>query len=141
MLIVSPFQDTRRSRRWVLIWLTYWAFLFLVTHMPVGAPREMPVPHADKAGHVAAFFLLGWLATRAVREIRVGFSTSNAFFLMMVFAAYAAADEWSQRFVGRNPSLADWAADVTGVAASLCWGLWRSGRAIGAQRAGSRDPV
>ncbi len=112
----------RANPRW--IWLGYWGLLLVIMHIPLaghggGAPR-----HADKVVHFAAYFILAWLggrqriATDRVRHLAVW---------GVVYAIYAAADEWLQPYTGRSMELGDWIADMCGVVAASVWLLTRRG--------------
>jgi VanZ family protein len=111
----------KSRRRRIYLWLGYWAFLFLLTHIPVsglGAPR---IPFVDKAVHAALYFFLTLLGGRAVLSHRA--SSIHVIVWAIVYAAFAAADEWSQRFVGRVPDVGDWFADLVGIAVASFW-IW-----------------
>ena len=73
------------------------------------------MPGSDKVAHFVAYAILTvlgglYLMARAV-HVRVG----HLLLWGVVYALYAAADEWLQSFVGREMSLTDWFADVAGI--------------------------
>ena len=83
----------------------------------------------DKLVHVGAYALFGLLCLRAFHggfgELRYG----PAILAMSTAALYGALDEWHQSFVpGRDPSVLDWVADVSGAGLSLLFVLWLSRR-------------
>jgi VanZ family protein len=104
-----------RWLRFISLWGPVVAFMVSVY---VLAGREgLPVGERllDKALHVAAYMLFGWLCLRAfhggIRPLR-RWPTVLA---MLLTLAYGAIDEWHQLYVpGRHPSLLDWLADAVG---------------------------
>jgi VanZ family protein len=73
---------------------------------------------ADKAVHVVLYAVLAFLVVRAVRPGKP--SAPVMLSVALAVAAWAAADEWHQRFsTDRSPSVADWVADVAGVVAGV----------------------
>lgn len=113
----------RHTVRWV--WIAYWAIMFLLTHAP-RAPRTSPgIPHFDKLVHAAMFCVLAVLAGAALNLRQRADSFRVGARWAIVFALYGALDEWSQRFVHRDPDVLDWLADVAGIAlgALLYWSL------------------
>ncbi|HJU68679.1 MAG TPA: VanZ family protein [Gemmatimonadaceae bacterium] len=102
------------GRRWLPPAL--WAALILVlTSIP--SPPEAPggIPHLDKVVHFVLYAGLGWLSSRALRTRRP-MTLSVLFFSLLAFAAF---DEWHQRFFARNPGMLDWIADAIGVSAGM----------------------
>ncbi len=83
----------------------------------MGGTSPIPVRHGDKLIHFALYALLAWLGGRSiVTDDRSG--TRRALLhWAVIYAIYAALDEWLQSFVGRTASLGDWLCDVGGVAA------------------------
>ncbi|MBI4716852.1 MAG: VanZ family protein [Planctomycetes bacterium] len=100
-----------RRLRWA--WLAYWVCIFALTHAPV--PRNVPfiARGGDKALHFGLYFGLTILGGYALGARRAG--TRSLVTWAMTYAAYAAFDEWSQRFASRTPSAQDWTADVVGI--------------------------
>ena len=105
-----------RRSRWVPAAL--WAALIeLLTSWPT--PSGMSVPAgSDKVAHAALYAVFGFLVARAVQTGRPGLRVTLA--VLPALAAWAALDEWHQRFIaGRTPSTADWVADICGVAIGM----------------------
>ena len=100
--------------RW--LWIGYWAGLFVVMHVPIGAGGTAIVPHGDKIIHFGLYYLLTVLGGRHLLASRQRAPVAVLLLWAAVYAVYAAADEWLQPFVGREMSLGDWIADVIGVA-------------------------
>jgi VanZ family protein len=124
--MVRPIQPAARSRR-LWIWVGYWVCLFVVMHVPMAATGPATVPHADKVAHAVLYFVLAALGGRYLMAVgRV--SRLAVITWAIVYAAYAALDEWLQSFVHRSMSLQDWVADLVGIAAGTVLVLWLAGR-------------
>jgi VanZ family protein len=95
----------------------YWIFLFCATHFP--RPELPGVPASDKLAHLGAFAALAFLFWRCVESFHRKLSGRFVWIAFAGLAAYAAVDEYLQRFVNRGPSLDDWFADLAGIAAVL----------------------
>jgi VanZ family protein len=78
--------------------------------------ESLPGDVSDKAGHFAAYALLGTLALRATARGRwAGVTARAAMAAWAVCLAYGASDELHQRLVpGRTMALDDWVADAAG---------------------------
>jgi VanZ family protein len=101
----------------------YWATIFVGTHLPREiAEEEMARLEAfnlgDKSLHFIAYFGLGFLLCWA---LPARFKLSQRLVIAIAIGiAYAAFDEWSQRFVeGRVPGLDDFIADSGGFLAGV----------------------
>jgi len=109
----------------VSVWSGYWVLLFLVMH--VRRPPGSQVVHrfGDKIVHAVAYLVLallgGWVAARWGRCVNRRWVIR----WLLIYAAYAAADELLQPLIGRTCQLGDWFADLGGTAAALIliWGL------------------
>ncbi|RMF74578.1 MAG: VanZ family protein [Planctomycetota bacterium] len=96
---------------------SYWVFLFVCTHLP---KARLPGPaDSDKAAHMLAFGLLAFCYWKFAETFGRPVSEQLVWHAVLVLTAYAAFDEYLQRFVGRSPSLEDWIADVCGIVAVL----------------------
>lgn len=112
-----------RTRGLLLLWgpvAVYVLLIFYVSSMsnPPGVP---PVTHFDKLVHFTEYGLLGFLLGRALGLTRrkKGYWVVLAVW-MVLGACVAGADECYQGTVeGREKSLADFLADVTGLLAGL----------------------
>lgn len=82
----------------------------------------------DLAVHAGLYGGLGWLVARALR--RTGrWSRLSLFTTLLCGMAFAAADELHQHWIpGRIPDLADWTADVVGLAVGLLAAVVLRGR-------------
>ncbi len=96
--------------------LVVWAGAIIATHIP--ASRLPRTGVSDKFLHAAGYFVLSglfWL-TLWVHGVTGVKRIALIFFTML---AYAAIDEITQPLVGREDSLGDWLADVTGAIIAL----------------------
>ena len=100
----------RSSARWT-IWLSYWALLLTLTHLPAQRVVHIPGQWLDEVVHGLLFVLLSLLGCWAVPVL--GWRSSIGLILGLV--GYAAVDEWTQAWVGRTPDSGDWIADASGV--------------------------
>lgn len=105
-----------------LVAAAYWLLLFIGTHLP---PWLDPTPggnapddHRDKLLHCLAFAGLAFLLCTA-GALRFGFRRRLLALVLVGLMAYAALDEWSQQFVGRDTQEEDWGADVLGIGLGL----------------------
>lgn len=83
------------------------AIISLLTLTPVTAPSLDSIEHADKIYHALAFAGLA-LPIATLRP-------NWLFVAVPVYAAFGGLIEIIQPFVGRDCSLADWVADLTGI--------------------------
>ena len=136
-------HSSRRPRTlWSLVlWIGYWAALFVVTHRPLGAGTGLLPPGADKAIHFVLYFVLvilgGWSMRSAGRRPSLGTLIAWA----GIYAAYAGFDEWLQQYVERTPSFWDWAADVAGVATATITLAWKGRSDALSQRDGRQGQI
>ena len=124
---------TRKAIAWgpVVLWALA---LFLLSEPWFALPGfqrllDESTYYSDKLGHFVLYLALGGLLARG--RWASGIEVRHTV-LLAVGWAYAALDEWHQSFVpGRTPDIADWLADVAGVAVgymiiTLARGLGRS---------------
>lgn len=87
----------------------------------------------DKLLHVAEYFVLGFLAARALFRLDVKYSHKFLFMVAFGFSTlYGLSDEFHQSFVpGRNAAIGDFVADTVGalMGATVYWKIHRTGRA------------
>ena len=116
--MLKPLRPPATAKAWQLVLGCYWAALFIGTHVPGTAPL-VPGDTIDKVVHAIAFAILAaLLATtwEATREVPL---RGRLFVTWLVVVTYGAIDEWTQPFVGRHASVADWLADAVGAAVGL----------------------
>lgn len=102
----------------MLVWLGYWAFLFVVMHMPVAGSGLPKIRFADKVGHFLFYATLTVLGAWRMSIPKSCAGTKALLRWAVVFIAYGAFDEYLQQFVGRDTDFYDWLADVAGVTAA-----------------------
>jgi VanZ family protein len=94
----------------------YWIVLFILTHTPA---ERLPQPGvSDKLAHFLAYAVLGlflfssfWIS---------GVSPKRAVLLTLAIGLiYGVADEWIQKYVGRDCEFQDWLADAAGIVAAV----------------------
>lgn len=74
-------------------------------------------------GHAFAFLALGCFAAVYVSVSRPPAERVRALAtLAAALVAFAAVDEWAQGWAGRDPSFADWTADLVGIALGVVLG-------------------
>ena len=111
------FRAPRRATMLRIVWVGFWLLLFLATHKPMHGAPKWAFSGMDKLAHVTLYCVLTVLGGRYLEA--TGRSLTPALLLVWVgvYAAFAVVDEWSQQFVGRDTSLADWIADLVGIVA------------------------
>ena len=93
--------------------------IFFLSHQSGSSLELPPIPLADKLAHALIYGILAWAALLALpadtRNSRPGLSGLSVVLFCLL---YGISDEFHQSFIpGRDPSLADLAADVAG---SIC---------------------
>jgi VanZ family protein len=92
----------------------YTLALVLGTHLPAEALGDFS--QSDKSLHFVAYTLLAALVF-AYFTARWGHSRRNYVGIVVGIAAFAAIDEYTQRYIpGRSPDIVDWWVDNLGVA-------------------------
>lgn len=109
----------------------YWIFLACATHFP-GLKLPGGIPSSDKIAHTVAFALLAFLFWRFVESFRRPVAVGFVWRAGLILAAYAAVDEYTQRYVGRGVDIVDWLCGVWGMTVVLAVLEWRR---VVAQRA------
>jgi len=114
-------QPPRRSflQLFVLYWapiLLYVAVIFTLSAQP-NLKAPLPFENGDKVCHMLEYGGLGVLMARGLRaNTRIRSPLGAALIVVVLGAAIAAADENFQRLIpGRDSSVYDWMADVTGL--------------------------
>ena len=88
----------------------------------------------DKLLHFTIYTVFSFLLTRQISEDTTPWRAAVG--SILIVAAFAAADEWHQRFIpGRFPEFADWLADVAGaVVGVLIFAVFRRRHTVAASR-------
>lgn len=130
-----------RAPRWAVrtAFFLFAAALHTATHIPRLEIPEIPVPDSDKLLHLGAF--MAW----SVLLVGSGFfgpplSRRNLLACWLLGLAVGGLDEWTQglRWVRRDASWGDWAADAAGVTAVTAVAAWRGRKT---QRSGPVSPA
>ena len=119
----KPLAD--RLRLWLFFWLPVFIWsgsIFFVSSIPGKDLLDVGFPHADKIVHAGEYLVLGALLARALRRsFEKAKLTSIVALSIVLAAAFAALDEWHQRFVpDRTCDPVDFATDV----AALSFGVF-----------------
>jgi VanZ family protein len=116
-------ENATSGRRglWVGAWLGWMALIAISSHIPGDQVSQLPFGGADKAAHIAVYFILGVLGVGAVARLQRHWPRpllgSAA---LVVGALFGAADEYHQSFVpGRQQSMEDWLTDLLGLALAV----------------------
>jgi VanZ family protein len=110
---------------WLAALVVYWLTIFAATHAPSDFPG-LPSDGWDKLVHFSAFAVLGALVALAWPAVSKRFGKKQLLSAWIAIAVYAALDEWTQSFVGRDASVFDWLADAAGAAVGLAIANWLS---------------
>ncbi len=95
--------------RWRWIFAAYALALLIATHWP-GLAIDGPIDRTDIIIHIIAFCAWTMLLALAVRA-----RPRTLLIVAVIALAWAAVDEWTQRFVNRTSTLDDFLANATGV--------------------------
>ena len=103
-------------------WLGCWAGAFVLTHIPITPRTSGRIPHLDKFVHAAMYFVICYLGGLTLRAL--GKATRPALLIWgCVYLGYAALDELTQPWTGREADMLDWVFDALGVALATL-ALW-----------------
>jgi VanZ family protein len=109
--------------RWILF-LTY-AGLIIFLSMQSSLPGQSRIP--DKLEHAAEYFLFGILTARTLQAPESRHLPKNLVVAWIFCMIFAALDEFVQSNIpGRDASLGDWAADISGNTIAILLLLKRS---------------
>ncbi|QDU87228.1 hypothetical protein Pla175_05850 [Pirellulimonas nuda] len=105
-------------RFWALLAVGYWLSLLVATHLPA----DLAPAHAgswDKVAHTVGFGLLALFCGIAWRLVAGALGLRESAAILLTLSIYAAIDECTQPWFGRNCDPLDWAADMAGASAGL----------------------
>jgi len=124
----------RRQKLTVIPLLLYWPAIFILTHIPLARVPHWVIrmPVSDKAIHCLAYLVLVVLLWFAISPGRkVNWRRAAAWWVLFVVVWYGVFDEWLQSYVGRNPDVRDFLANLTGTLTGLIllsifpfWPVW-----------------
>lgn len=121
MIESSQPVQTQKHSRILWLWISYWCFLLVIMHVPIQKTLNSPVNHTDKVIHFCLYFVLARLGSQYFLSAGKRLSLGRVTLWMLIYAVYAAVDEWLQPLTGRSMSLGDWLADMGGILASCVW--------------------
>lgn len=115
-------------RYWIPL-ITYCVLIFALSSFSRPLPPVVSL-FSDKLLHAAEYFMLGFLAARAVFSLDIKYSGTIIFLIAFTFSMlYGVSDEIHQSFVpGRIGDIADFIADTIGafLGALVYWKtVWR----------------
>jgi len=97
----------------------YWITIFTLAHRPI--PQWVyEAQVSDKSIHFIVYLILVFLLWFSVRPgAKVNWRKAAVWWIVLVMAVYAAADEITQGYVGRQCDFTDFLADMAGTFAGL----------------------
>jgi len=114
-----------RPRLALNMWLGGWGTALVLTHMPLTHGGSTTLPYLDKAAHFLMYFAITFLGAARARAVGREMTGRHLVSWGMIYASYAALDEWTQPWTHRTADVKDWLADLAGVVAASCIGfLW-----------------
>lgn len=116
----NPLNASQTKKLFQIALPVYWLALFAGTHAPINTPL-LPVEifNIDKVYHFTACAILAALLATTWQLSSGILNGRHLRWIWLVVAAYGAFDEITQKMVGRDCSIWDWCADVTGAAVAL----------------------
>jgi len=108
-----------RQKLTIISLLIYWPGIFILAHMPIPQlVRRAQV--SDKTLHCLAYLVLVFLLWFAVSPDRkVNWRKAAVWWILFVVVWYGVVDEVLQAYVGRNPAVKDFLADLAGTLTGL----------------------
>lgn len=117
---------SRRQKLTITLLLLYWPTIFILTHISL---ERVPLswsnwvaqtPMPDKVFHYLAYLILAFLLWFAISpNKKVNWRKTSAWWVLIVVVWYGVVDEWLQGYVGRDPDIMDFFADLGGTLTSL----------------------
>jgi len=110
-----------RRHKWVLAGLIfYWPLIFIATHIPKVPEWVSETQMSDKTLHFLSYLGLISLVWFTISPYeKVNWRRSKVWIILAVMVWYGAVDEWLQGFVGRQPEVMDFYADLGAVTLGL----------------------
>ncbi len=110
----------RRHRYFITGLLIYWLALFAGTHVRTLPDWLVPITMSDKALHYLAYLVLvffWWVAVSPYNK--VNWKKPKVWLTLAVMVWYGTIDEWLQAYVGRQPDVYDFIANLAGAISGL----------------------
>ncbi len=103
----------------IIALVLYWPGIFILMHIPMPVPL-FEVHVSDKTLHFLAYFVLVFLLWFAINpNAKVSWRKPAMWWILFVVVWYGVFDEWLQGYVGRDPDIMDFLADLGGSVAAL----------------------
>jgi len=108
-----------RQKLTIISLLIYWPGIFILAHMPI--PQLVYKARvSDKVLHCLVYLILVFLLWFAINPDRkVNWRKAAVWWILLVVVWYGAVDEWLQAYVGRNPAVMDFLANLAGTLTGL----------------------
>jgi len=105
----------------ITVLVFYWPGIFILTHIPLPSiPSLFDVRLSDKTLHFLAYFVLVFLLWFAINpNTKTNWRKPAVWWILFVVIWYGIFDEWLQRYVGRDPDIIDFLADLSGSVTAL----------------------
>ena len=111
---------SNRQKLTVTALLIYWSFLFVLTHIPIPQIFFGEMSPSDKTLHYFAYLVLSFLLWFAISPgKKVSWRKAGVWWVLFAVVWYGVFDEWLQGYVGRNPDIKDFFADLAGAVTGL----------------------
>lgn len=119
---------TRVVPRWrTILWLAYALLLMTLTHLPKRDIERIPIHIWDKLAHFVAYFFLAVLTALAHPAATQWRRPARVMAWLAGLLLFAALDEWTQPWIGRDCEFDDWLADAIGLGAGIILGCIAGG--------------
>ena len=111
---------SRRQKLAIIPLLFYWSAIFVLSHIPIPQMFLGNIPASDKTLHFLAYLILSFLLWLAVSpDKKVNWRKATVWWVLFAVVWYGVFDEWLQGYVGRNPDIKDFFADLAGALTGL----------------------
>ena len=113
---------SHRRKLITILLILYWPLIFVLSHIPIAniPPWVIQAATSDKALHYLAYLVLVFLLWFAISpDSKVNWRRQIVWWVLSAVIWYGALDEWLQGYVGRNPDIMDFLADLAGALTGL----------------------
>jgi len=109
----------QRQKLTIIPVVLYWPAIFILSHIPI-PQLVLEIQVSDKTLHCLAYLVLVFLLWFAISPFKkVNWRRAGVWWVLCVVVWYGVFDEWLQGYVGRNPNVMDFFADVAGALIGL----------------------
>ena len=111
---------SHRQMLTIISLLFYWPAIFILTHIPISQIVLKNIQLSDKVLHYLGYLILVFLLWLAISPDRkVNWKRAAVWWVLFVVVWYGAFDEWLQSYVGRDPDVTDFLANLAGTLTGL----------------------